>query len=122
MTNTNTAFDFSDVSDIAAVNPDLAKRVANSNQDKIDSVVAMFTAGAAAGVATLTIAQLAVVAIRTNVELPADATVRSYIKTAIEQGALKKVTRQSYALADAEVEVAADASEEDEDPLAGEFE
>ncbi|ANS06207.1 hypothetical protein HOR19_gp14 [Phage MedPE-SWcel-C56] len=115
---TKNPFDFADLSDIAETNPELAKKVANSNQDKIDAVVAMFVAGAAAGATTLTIAQLAVVAIRTSVDLPAAATVRTYIKAAIEQGTLKKVTRQSYALADAEVEADETADEEDVDPLA----
>lgn len=115
------AFDFSNLNDIKETNPELAKKVANASQDKIDGVVDIFKAGLAAGANVLTIAQLQVAAIRMGVELPADATVRKYINTAIEQGSLMKVTRQSYALVAAGVEADETAQEpdEDDDPLAG---
>lgn len=115
------AFNFADVSDIAATNPALAAKVANASQDKIDMVVGIFTAAAECSVSVLSIAQIEVVAIRSEIELPAAATIRKYINTAVEQGSLKKVTRQTYALADADVEIAADAEEadEEEDDLAG---
>lgn len=112
------AFNFADVSDIAKTNPDLASRVANASQDRIDAVIGIFKAGMEAGTAVLTIAQMQVAAIRLKVEMPADATVRKYLNTAVEQGSIMKVTRQSYALVEAGVEADATATEEDEDPLA----
>lgn len=106
-------FNFADVSDIAAVNPELAGKVANQAQDKINSVVSIFAAAAAAGAGALTISQLQIAAIRMAIELPADATVRKYINDAIKQGSVVKVTRQSYAAVEAGVAVEADADEED---------
>lgn len=111
------AFDFADLSDIAETHPELAKKVANASQDKIDEVVGIFRKGLEGGVEVLTLAQVAVAAIRMGIELPKSATVRKYVNTAIEQGTVVKVTRQSYALVEAGVEVQADANEEDEDEL-----
>lgn len=113
------AFDFADLSDIKETNPELAAKVANAAQDKIDAVVDIFKQGLAAGVKVMTIAQVEVAAIRLGVELPATATVRKYINTAVnEQKSLMKVTRQSYALVDAGVEADETANEPDEDELA----
>lgn len=109
----NNPFDFADLSDIAETNPELAKKVANAAQDNIDAVVGIFKAAANAGAAVLSIAQLQVAAIRMDVKLPADATVRKYINTAIEQGSLQKVTRQTYAHVDAGVTAEVDANEPD---------
>ena len=97
------AFDFTNLSDIAETNPELAKKVANAAQDNINAVVDIFKAGAAAGHPVLTLAQVQVAALRLEVDLPADATVRKYVNTAIEQGLIVKVTRQSYAAADADL-------------------
>jgi hypothetical protein len=121
MNNLN-PFNFADLSDIAEVNPDLAKKVANAAQENIDAVVGIFKAAAEAGAGALSIAQLQVAAIRMGVQLPADATVRKYIKAGIEQSSLSKVTRQTYAHVDAGVAAEADANEpdpEDNDELAG---
>lgn len=115
------AFDFANLSDIAETNPELASKVANASQDKIDAVVGIFKKALEAEVSVLTIAQVQVAAIRLGIDLPATATVRKYINAAIEQKSLVKVTRQSYALVEAGVEADETAQEpdEDEDPLAG---
>lgn len=116
------AFDFSNLSDIAETNPELAKNVANPAQDKINAVVGVFKQGAEAGVNVLTKAELQVAAIRLGLAIAnvTGATLLKYINTAVEQGALKKVTRQSYALADADVEVEADANEPEPEQGEGE--
>lgn len=114
------AFNFAALGDIVAVNPELAAKVANGNQDKIDMVVGILEAGLEAGVAAMTIAQIEVVAIRANIALPAAASVRKYLNTAIDQGSIMKPSKQTYALVAAGLvadETAAE-PEEEEDELA----
>lgn len=116
------AFNFAALADIAAVNPELASKVANGNQDKIDMVVGILGAALEAGVASLSIAQIEVVAIRANIALPAAASVRKYLNTAIDQGSVMKPSKQTYALVAAGLvadETAAEPDAEEEDELAG---
>lgn len=117
----SSVFNFASLADIAAVNPELAAKVANGNQDKIDLVVSILEAGLEAGVAAMSIAQIEVVAIRAEITLPAAASVRKYLNTAIDQGAVMKPSKQTYALVAAGLvadETAAEPDAEEEDELA----
>lgn len=118
----SSVFNFASLADIAAVNPELAAKVANGNQDKIDLVVSILEAGLEAGVAAMSIAQIEVVAIRAEITLPAAASVRKYLNTAIDQGSVMKPSKQTYALVAAGLvadETAAEPDAEEEDELAG---
>lgn len=94
---TTNIFNFADLTDIAETNPELAAKVANKSQAGIDTVVSIFEAAAAASAGAITIAQLQVAAVRMGIELPAAPTVLKYINSAIEQGSVARVTRQTYA-------------------------
>lgn len=122
LTLASSVFNFASLADIAAVNPELAAKVANGNQDKIDLVVSILEAGLVAGVAAMSIAQIEVVAIRAEITLPAAASVRKYLNTAIDQGSVMKPSKQTYALVAAGLvadETAAEPDAEEEDELAG---
>lgn len=122
LTLASSVFNFASLADIAAVNPELAAKVANGNQDKIDLVVSILEAGLEAGVAAMSIAQIEVVAIRAEITLPAAASVRKYLNTAIDQGSVMKPSKQTYALVAAGLvadETAAEPDAEEEDELAG---
>ena len=112
-TMTKNPFDFNDVSDIAAVNPDLAKRLTAATQEGVDLVLSLFALAATFNVLVLTIAGLQAGAFRQGVALPTEATVRKHLNTAIAQGKIKKINRSSYALADSDVAVEEDAAVED---------
>lgn len=94
---TTNIFNFADLTDIAETNPELAAKVANKSQAGIDTVVSIFEAAAAASAGAITIAQLQVAAVRMGIELPAAPTVLKYINSAIEQGSVARITRQTYA-------------------------
>lgn len=110
---TKNPFDFNDVSDIAATNPDLAKRLVATTQEGVDLVLSLFSLAATFNVLVLTIAGLQAGAFRQGVALPTEATVRKHLNTAIAQGKIKKINRSSYALADSDVAVEEDAAVED---------
>lgn len=111
-TMTKNPFDFNDVSDIAASNPDLAKRLVAATQEGVDLVLSLFALAATFNVLVLTIAGLQAGAFRQGVALPTEATVRKHLNTAIAQGKIKKINRSSYALAASDVEVEEDAADD----------
>lgn len=129
MTNQN-PFDFNNLDDLPE---DLREKLTASTNGSVDEIVSVIAAGKEAGFDALTLNQIKAAGMRMGIEMPTDATIRAWLKTAEEQGKVSKPSRQTYAVAGtvaavdaAEVDEptavedgAAPEVEEDDDPLAG---
>ncbi|WFG40910.1 hypothetical protein ParaMal1_00026 [Paracoccus phage ParMal1] len=102
-------YDFSDLSDLPE---DMQKRLATNGgaePELVGKIVEIVVNAPRA----LSLAQIIAVATRMGLELPAETTVRSYVKRAIKDGRIALVTRQSYGAPVADEEAADEA-----DPVA----
>jgi hypothetical protein len=93
MNATKNPFDFADLSDLPE---ELQKKLHTDTTDNAKVYADVVIAGAAAGYAELEINQIMAAAVRMNIDVPTQQTVRGYLNRAVELGMIQKPSRQTY--------------------------